>query len=147
MLGNLLSNIEFNPREGDQLMHHPLLESFILRKWQKVKKLFNIQFMITFVFVVASSIVTSLKCLSNKTEETEAIHDVLGVLVIPLLVEIILVETYRLKGVQQIKVYWLQALLKVTVLGLAIVNTWMFRECTKITRDVKFYKIVEKILS
>ena len=138
VLANLLSNIEFNPREGDQLMHHPLLESFILRKWQKVKMLFNIQFLITFFFVFAFSIFTSMKCLSNKNKVTRDVHSTLGFLVIPLLVEIILVETYLLliQGVQQVKVYWMQGLLKVIALGLAIVNISLYNKCNDITRDV-----------
>ena len=139
-MANLLSNIEFNPREGDQLMHHPLLESFILRKWQKVKMLFNIQFLITFFFVLAFSLFTSMKCLSDEFQkenpETKEVHSIMGFLVIPLLVEIILVETYLLLGVQQIKLYWMQALLKIVALGLAIVNMSLYNKCDDITRDV-----------
>ena len=57
-------------------------------------------------------------------------------------VEIILVETYLLLGVQQIKVNWLQGLLKVTVLGLAIVNIGLFDKCNQITRDVSKLRIL-----
>ena len=130
MLANLLSNIEFNPREGDQLMHHPLLESFILRKWQKVKILFNIQFMITIFFVLFFSIFTIMKCLTSaETEKTKGIGKALGIVVIPFLLEIILVEIYLLLLCQQIKLYWMKGLLKVTALGLAIVNIGLFSDC------------------
>lgn len=65
VLSNLLSNIELYPTEGNLLLNHPLLESFILKKWQRVKIFFNIQFLITFFFVFAFSCFTSLKCLSE----------------------------------------------------------------------------------
>ena len=149
VLTNLLSNIELNPREGDQLMHHPLLESFILRKWQKVKILFNIQFLITIFFVVAFSIFTIMKCLScAKNDVTKDVHSTLGVVVIPLLVEIILVEAYLLLIKRYL--YWMKGLLKATSLILAIVNICLFSECTNenITRDVimKFYILILMIL-
>ena len=112
-------------------MHHPLLESFILRKWQKVKILFNIQFMITIFFVLFFSIFTIMKCLTSaKNEQTKVIGKALGIVVIPFLLEIILVEIYLLVLCQQIKVYWMKGLLKVTALGLAIVNIGLFSDCT-----------------
>ena len=128
-------------------MHHPLLESFILSKWQKVKIFFNIQFLITIIFVVAFSIFTTMKCLTNQNDESryvaKDVHIAMGVLVIPLLVEIILVEIYLLLGVQQIKLYWMQGLLKVTALGLAIVNISLFNDCDKLTREVNRELLLE----
>ena len=62
-MSNLLSNIELYPSEGNKLINHPLLESFILKKWQRVKIWFNIQFLITFFFVFAFSCFSSIKCL------------------------------------------------------------------------------------
>ena len=94
VLSNLLLNIQKYPWEGHKLLTHPLLESFILAKWQKVKKYFNGQALLTLVFVLCLSVMNTMK-LGRELREADKVHPSYFLIpLIPLFLEILLFELF-----------------------------------------------------
>lgn len=133
VLCNLLINIKKNSDEGQQLLVHPLVESFILLKWRKVERWFLAQFFITFFFVLAYSLFSSVKCLRNGSDATI----IFGFLIVlaPFLLEIILFEVFLFHG-QEVKYQYKQSLLRFTTIITTLINMCSFNYCDGFYRNV-----------
>ena len=134
VLSNLLINIKKNFDEGQQLLVHPLVESFILLKWRIVERWFLAQFFITFFFVVAYSLFSSVKCLRNGADDSI----VFGFLIVlaPFLLEIILFEVFLFYG-QDMRYHFKQSLIPITAILTTLINMCTFNyECTGFYRNV-----------
>ena len=130
VLSNLIDNIKQFPLEGNKLLKNPLIESFIITKWQKVKKFFNIQYILTFIFVLGLSILSTLKCGTFDVNET-----ILFGMLVPIYIEMILFEIF-LFSKKQTAYHYIQSSLKLLAFVLAAVNLCSFSNCDGIFRHV-----------
>eukprot|EP00092_Neocalanus_flemingeri_P007478 GFUD01008075.1.p1 GENE.GFUD01008075.1~~GFUD01008075.1.p1 ORF type:complete len:850 (+),score=222.46 GFUD01008075.1:59-2608(+) len=133
VLSNLLINMKKNPDEGEQLLVHPLVESFIVMKWRKVKRWFLAQIFITFFFVLAYSMFASIKCLRNGSDPSTVA--VFMTVLAPLLLEIILFEVFLFYG-QGVRYHYKQSIIGFTAILTSLVNMCAFTECSGFYRDV-----------
>ena len=109
VLLNLINNIkEFN-FEGSFLLDHPLLESFIINKWRRVNMLFNIQFLLTFFFVIGVSLFSTMKCGTHNIDEVPLVC-----ILAPFLLEILLFEIFLIYS-RQFQHHYLQNFFKLMV--------------------------------
>ena len=131
VLSNLLINIKKNPDEGEQLLLHPLVQSFILMKWRKVQCWFLAQFFITFFFVLTYSIFSSIKCLRDGSDSSTV--GMFLIVLAPLLLEIILFEVFLFHG-QGVRYHYKQSIIGFTAIITCLVNMCTFTDCSM--RDV-----------
>ena len=94
VLSNLLLNIQKYPWEGQKLLTHPLLESFILEKWQKVKKYFNGQALLTLLFVLSLSVMNTMKLGKELRVAKRLDPSFFLIFLIPLFLEILFFELF-----------------------------------------------------
>ena len=112
---------------GNRLLKHPLLESFILEKWQKVKKYFNGQAILTLIFVLSLSIMNTIKCGKelNHSEPVDPIYFL--VFLIPLFLEILGFEIFLFVNEwKQWREKWMMLTVKFVAVMLAFVNIVIF---------------------
>ena len=98
VLVNLIQNIKSNRFESEKLLTHPLLQSFIMFKWRKINWMFNIQFLLTFLFVFVFSIFTTMKCGQETNSIAETIYFV--PVLVPFLLEILVFEVFLIWNIQ-----------------------------------------------
>ena len=94
VLSNLLLNIQKYPWEGHKLLTHPLLESFILEKWQKVKRYFNGQALLTLIFVLSLSVMNTMKCGKELRKVGNVEPSYFLIFLVPLFLEILSFEIF-----------------------------------------------------
>ena len=135
VLSNLLINLKKNPDEGEQLLVHPLVESFILMKWRKVERWFLAQFFITFFFVLVYSAFASIKCSSSGSDSSTIA--VFLIVLAPLLLEIILFEVFLFQG-QGVRYHYKQSIICFTAILTSLVNMCAFTDCSDFYRNVGF---------
>ena len=98
VLVNLIKNIKSKMFESEKLLTHPLLQSFIMYKWKKINWMFNIQFLLTFLFVFVFSLFTTMKCGQESHVILETIYFV--PFLVPFLVEILVFEAFLIYNIQ-----------------------------------------------
>ena len=98
VLVNLIQNIKSNWFESEKLLTQPLLQSFIMYKWRKINWMFNIQFILTFIFVFGFSMFTTIKCGTETNSMADTIYFV--PFLVPFLVEILVFEVFLIYNIQ-----------------------------------------------
>ena len=138
VLSNLIINIQKYPWEGHKLLTHPLLESFIIKKWEKVKIFFNSQAFITLLFVILLSFMTTWKC-GRETKQLDRIDTIWFLLpLIPMLLEIIIFEIFLLIK-QHSSGKLLLILFKLIAISMAILSLIFYDECNDKFRHVSLF--------
>ena len=127
-----MENINKNPWEGNKLLLHPLLESFIVTKWQQVKKIFFIQFIFTLLFTLGLSLLSTMKC--GKHIKMDLLPFM--VILMILLVEIIFFELFFIISRKQFKYNWIHYVPKLIALLIATANLAEYDSCFGYSRHV-----------